>query len=175
MKQQRYSERTDSNVQWRGNLPLNSESVLESSLPGKQVKKAKVMKRQRPGTIREWISSYVAFEREAKSVTNKYRWFRIPQNKTWTTHSGKHFFKNNKGFERSTILTEPIRKGPPSEWRSSWKPTATDQLNIIKYNIPAVRIDQATVSNVKTKKTTSFEQRKTNVEQMNLEEKQVNI
>ncbi len=43
------------------------------------------------------------------------------------------------------------------------------------YNIPAVRIDQATVSNVKTKKTTSFEKRKTNVEQMNLEEKQVNI
>ncbi len=45
----------------------------------------------------------------------------------------------------------------------------------MKYNIPAVRIDQATVSNVKTKKTTSFEKRKTNVEQMNLEEKQVNI
>lgn len=38
-----------------------------------------------------------------------------------------------------------------------------------------VRIDQATVSNVRPKKTTSFEQRKTNVEQMNLEEKQVNI
>ena len=38
-----------------------------------------------------------------------------------------------------------------------------------------VRIEQETVSNVRPKKTTSFEQRKTNVEQMNLEEKQVNI
>ena len=127
MKQERYLERTDSNVQWRGNLPLNSESVPESSLPGKQVKKAK--ERQRPGTIKEWISSNVAFEREAKSVKIKYRWFRIPQKQQNLNHIFRsiHFFIQ-RNWKEAPFWQSQSKKGPPSEWRSSWKPNATDQL-----------------------------------------------
>lgn len=46
----------------------------------------------------------------------------------------------------------------------------TDQLKRIKYNIP-ISTDPNQVSKVETKKTKSLEKRKTNVEQMNLENK----
>lgn len=46
----------------------------------------------------------------------------------------------------------------------------TDQLKRIKYNIP-ISMDPNQVSKVETKKTKSLEKRKTNVEQMNLENK----
>lgn len=62
----------------KGLIPMYSEEVICRWTPKafwnhhcRENKSKQKQKRQRPGTIREWISSNVAFEREAKSVYNK--------------------------------------------------------------------------------------------------------
>lgn len=106
-------------------------------------KSKKANERQRPGTIKEWISSNVAFEREAKSVKIKYRWFRIPQKQQNLNHIlGQYTFSFQKELERGTILTEPIQKRTAIRMKKLLKTKRNRSTEIIKYNIPAVRIDQ---------------------------------
>lgn len=150
MKHQRYRERTDSNVQWRGNLPLNSESVLESSLPGKQVRQ------QRPVNDRDPVQSENEFLLTSLS--------RGKRNRLQINIADFEFLKTKQQKPKRNWKEAPF-------WQSNPKRTAIRMKKLLKTNCNRsteyykiqhswVRIDQTNVSNVKTKKTTSFERKK---------------
>lgn len=106
-------------------------------------KSKKANERQRPGTIKEWISSNVAFEREAKSVKIKYRWFRIPQKQQNLNHTFRsiHFFIS-KGIGKRHHSDRANPKRTAIGMKKLLKTKRNRSTEIIKYNIPAVRIDQ---------------------------------
>lgn len=149
----------------KGLIPMYSEEVICRWTPKafrnhhyRENKSKKANERQRPGTIKEWISSNVAFEREAKSVKIKYRWFRIPQKQQNLNHTFRsiHFFIS-KGIGKR----HHSDRANPKKDRHQNEEAPENQTQQINWNYKiqhsCSKDRPSTVSKVRPKKTTSFE------------------